>query len=191
MHWPRNILDPLVPLVLEPVGQLIADLVPCYPRDADPARLRKGLQPRRDIDSITEEIIALNQDVPDVDADAEPHLLIGLFLRILLGYGVLHRDSTLRGTHGAREIGDQTVTSRAENPTAMRGDEAIDDDPVGRERSKGTDLIPTHEGAVAGDIGGENRGELPFDGMRFQGSGTSRFEYSSTGQKVRGLCKPF
>ena len=146
---------------------------------------------RAAIDGIAEEIVALHHGLADVDADAEPHLLTGRSICVLLGYGLLHFDSALHDIHGAREIGNETVTSRVENPTAMRGDQAIDDNPVSCERSKGTDLIPTHEGAVAGDIGGENRGELPFDGMRFQGSGTSRFEYSSTGQKVRGLCKPF
>ena len=42
--------------------------------------------------------------------------------------------------------------------------------PVSRERAKGADLISAHESAVARDIRGENRGELSFDGWRFQGS---------------------
>jgi len=74
---------------------------------------------RAAIDGIAEEIVALNDDVADMDADAESHLLMGLFLRILLGYGVLPRDSALHGIDGAGEIGDETVARRGEDPTAM------------------------------------------------------------------------
>jgi hypothetical protein len=50
----------------------------------------------------------------------------------------------------------------------MRAYKAIDDDPISRERAKGADLIESHQAAVAFDIRGEDRSELPFDGVRFQ-----------------------
>jgi hypothetical protein len=77
-----------------------------------------------------------------VDADTEPHLLGGRSISILFRYGVLHFDGTLHSIHSAGEIDDKAVASAVEDPTAMRGDEAIDDDPVSRERAKGADLIP-------------------------------------------------
>jgi hypothetical protein len=40
----------------------------------------------------------------------------------------------------------------------MTGDAVIDDDPVGRERPEGTDLVEPHQAAVALDVGGEDRG---------------------------------
>ena len=73
----------------------------------------------------------------------------------------------------------------------MRGDQAVDDDPVGGERPKGADFIPAHKGAVARDIGGENRGELPFDGMRFHALGTFPTpKYIRTSCEIRGLLSP-
>ena len=149
-------------------GQLRPDLIPHRTRDANPARLRKSFQPGRDIDGIAEEIVALHDDVADVDADPKPHLLTDRSIRILLGYGVLHRDGTLHGIDGAGEIGDEAIASRVEDPTAMRGDQAIDDDPVSGEGAERADLIEPHQAAVALDIGGEDRGELPFDRVRFQ-----------------------
>src|SRR5262249_1019595 len=118
-------------------------------RDANPTRLCKRLQPGRDINGITESVFALHHDVADVNADAEPHLLIDRPIPILLGYRVLHGDGTLNGIHGTGEIGDETVASRAEDPASMRGDQVIDDNPIGRERAEGADLIPPHEAAVA------------------------------------------
>src|SRR5216684_647415 len=132
--------------------QLCADLIPHYTRDANSARLRQSFQASRDIDGIAEEIVALNNDVADVDADPKPHLLADRSISILLGYGVLHRDSTLHGINGAGEIGDETVASRVEDPTTMRGYQPIDDDPIRGEGAKGADLIEPHQSAVAFDI---------------------------------------
>src|SRR6516162_1845978 len=50
----------------------------------------------------------------------------------------------------------------------IRGNQAIDYDPVGRKCAESGDLIKPHQAAVALDIGGEDRGELSFDGRRFQ-----------------------
>jgi hypothetical protein len=112
--------------------QLGTDLIPQRTRDANPARLRKSLQPGRYIDGIAEPILALDYDVADVEPDAEPHLLTSRSIGILLGYGVLHRDGKLDGIYGAGEIGKNAVASRVEDQTAMTGDQAIDGDPVSR-----------------------------------------------------------
>ena len=39
-HWPSNVLDALLPQVLERIGQLVSDLVAHHPRDADAAGFR-------------------------------------------------------------------------------------------------------------------------------------------------------
>jgi hypothetical protein len=68
-----------------------------------------------------------------MEANTEPHLLIGGSIRVLLAYGVLYGDSTLNGIHGAGEIGNETVARCVEDPASVRGDQAIDDFPVSRE----------------------------------------------------------
>ena len=151
-------------------GQPVADIVAHCARYANSTRLGKSLQPGRDIDRIAEEIVALNHDIADVDTNAEPHLLTGRAIRILLGYGVLHRDRTLHGVDSAGEIGDEAIARCIEDPGSVRGDQGIDDAPVRGEGAKGADLISPHETAITFDIGGEDRGKLSFDGVRFQGS---------------------
>jgi hypothetical protein len=110
-----------------------------------------------DINGFAEEIVALNDDVADVDADPKPHLLTGRSFRILLLDGVLNRDGTFHGIDCAGEIGDETVASRVKDPAPMRGDQAIDDDPICREGAKGADLIKPHQAAIAFHIGCEDR----------------------------------
>ena len=119
-----------------------------------------------------------------MDADAEPHLLADRSISILPTYGVLNLDGTLHDIYGAGKVGDETVTRRVEDPTAMRGDQAIDDDPVRGEGAKGADLIEPHQAAVAFDVGGEDRGELPFDRVRFQPRHLPD-HYSPTGREIR------
>ena len=97
-------------------------MVPHSARDANPTRLSKGLQPSGDVDPIAEKIVALNDNVADVDADPKPHLITGRPIRVLLGYGLLNLDSALYGIHGAGEIGKHAVARGVEDPTTMRGD---------------------------------------------------------------------
>jgi hypothetical protein len=140
------------------------------PGDANPTRLRESFQSGSDIDSIAEEIFALNHDIADVEPDAEPHLLTDRSIRVFLVYGFLHRDSTLHGVHRTGEVSDEAVTRRVEDPTPMRADQAIGDDPVGGEGAKSANFVLPHKAAVAFDIGCEDSGELPFDPVGFQGS---------------------
>src|SRR6516165_3935989 len=182
-----DIFHPLLAEIDEGQGQLRSDVISDSTGNANPTRLRKSLQPSRDIDGIAEKVVALNDDVADVDSNAEPHLLTGRSIRILFGYGLLHSDGTLHSIHGTGEIGDEAVARRGEDPTAMRGDQGIDDGPVSVEGAKRADLILPHEAAVAFHIGGEDRGELSFDGWRIQTRHLPNPEYNLTVCEIRGV----
>ena len=58
--------------ILEGVGQLVADLVAHHPRDAEAAGIRQGFQAGRDIDAVAEDVVAVDDDVAEVDPDPEP-----------------------------------------------------------------------------------------------------------------------
>src|SRR5262249_55051747 len=122
LDWLQNILHLLRTEIDELDGQFRSDVVSNSTRAANSTRLGKGLQSGRDIDGIPDKVVALQDDVADVDADAEPHLLIGRSIAIFLGDGVLNLDGTLHRIDGAGEVGNETVTRRAEDPTTMKGD---------------------------------------------------------------------
>src|SRR6516162_11876369 len=182
-----DILHLLLAEIGEGQGQLRSDVISDSTGNANPTRLRKSLQPSRDIDGIAEKVVALNDDVADVDSNAEPHLLTGRSIRILFGYGLLHSDGTLQSIHATGEIGDEAVARRGEDPTAMRGDQGIDDGPVSVEGAKRAYLILPHETAVAFHIGGEDRGQLSFDGVRFHPRHLPNSEYRPTRCEIRGF----
>ena len=62
-HRPRDVLDALFPHGVEGVGPLVADVVTHGSRDADPTRLCQRLQTRRDIHTVTEEVVLLNSSL--------------------------------------------------------------------------------------------------------------------------------
>ena len=125
-----------------------------------------------------------------MDADPKPHLLGCGPIRILFGYGVLYLDSTFNGINCAGELGNKAIARGAEDPAPMRGDQSISDDPVCGEGAERAHLIPAHEAAVTLDIGGENRGELSFDRVRFHGSAPPRGEYRPNRCEIRGFLSP-
>jgi len=71
-HRPRDILDALLAYILKRIGQPVAHLVANHPRDADPARLCKRLQTRRDVHPIAKDVVALDDYIAEIDSDAEP-----------------------------------------------------------------------------------------------------------------------
>jgi len=95
-----------------------------------------------------------------MDADAELHRLLGSAARILCGYRRLHRDGTLHGVDDTGEIGDDAVPGGVEDAAPVRRDQLIDDDAARLQPGEGADLVARHQPAVAGDVGGENRGEF-------------------------------
>ena len=86
----------------------------------------------------------------------------------------------------AGEIGDEAVARRGEDPAPMRGDQPISDNPVCREPAKRANLVLPHEATVALHIGGEDCGELSFDGDRFHSRHLPNREYIPTSFEIRG-----
>jgi hypothetical protein len=112
------------PHILERVGELVADLVPHHPRDADPAR---RLEPGRQIHPVAKDVVAIDNDVAEIDADPKPDaLLVGHF-----GVAVDHRSLDFRsaadGVHHARELHQHAVTRRFHDPTVVLIDLRIDE----------------------------------------------------------------
>ena len=59
------------PHVVEGDINIAADLATGIVRDADPARLCYSFQAGRDVNSVTENIIVVDNDIANMDADAE------------------------------------------------------------------------------------------------------------------------
>src|ERR1700693_4390018 len=77
MYRPRDVLDLLLAQVVEPDIELVADMVVHRPRHANSARVGQDFEPRRDIDPVTINVAAVDDDVAEIDADAELNARFG------------------------------------------------------------------------------------------------------------------
>ena len=73
-------------------------------RQADPARLGKGLQPRGDIDTVAEDVAFVDHDVAEMNADAEFDPSIVRPVGVLLGQALLDFDGAAYRIDGARKL---------------------------------------------------------------------------------------
>ena len=76
-HRPRDVLDPLLAGELQRQAELALELVVGGARDQHAARLAQLLQAGRDVDAVAEQVVALDHDVAEVDADAEDDAAVG------------------------------------------------------------------------------------------------------------------
>ena len=148
-----DVLDLLRAEILEGKAQLVQDLIAHDPADADPARIGQRLQPRGDIDAIAEDVVAVDDDVADIDADAKVESLIGCNACVALRHAALHVDRAAHRIDDAREFHQQAVTGGLDDPAVVFGDLGIDKlPPVGLQRRQGAAVVRAHETRVAGHI---------------------------------------
>src|SRR6266478_3535722 len=111
-HWLGDVFDPLCAKVVVTQGELVADLFMHFPGDTDTAGLGETLQPCRDIDPVTVDLIALDHYVAEVDADAEFHTALRWQLRVLSLERGLNIHCVIHRIDHAGELGQNAVAGR-------------------------------------------------------------------------------
>src|SRR5262245_45122819 len=91
-------------------------------RYANAPRCRNFLQTSSHIDAVAKDVVALNDDVTLVDADAEGYALVLGHLCAPRGHARLQFDRTAYGIDHARELQQQPVAGRLDDATAVVGD---------------------------------------------------------------------
>ena len=118
-----DILDRLFSQKLVPERKLGFDVLEGGFGNADPAGVRQGFQPRRDVHPVTVDAVRLFDHIPEVDPDAKPHS------PVLWKFGVagldllLHRHSALDRIHDAGKLGQDIVPGRSHHSPAVLRDE--------------------------------------------------------------------
>ena len=95
--------------------------------DADTARLRNPFKTCGDIDTIAEDIVVIDDDVADVNADPKFDPLGLRHGGILLDHAALDLDGASRRIDGAGKLDQHAVTGRLDDPPTMRSDGGIDE----------------------------------------------------------------
>jgi hypothetical protein len=139
--------------------------VPCP--DADAARFRQTLQPRRDVYPVAVNLFAVDDHIAQVHAYPELHPSLGCDARVLNLESSLDLDGAIYRLDHAGEFRQHAVTGRIDESPAVSFYERVDNLAMGRQGAKSRSLIVTHEAAVAINISAEDRGELALHTTRY------------------------
>jgi hypothetical protein len=135
----RDVLDALLAAIDKLDVELAMYLLANASGHANATRFGQCFQARRDVDSVAGNIVAVDNDVTEVDTDAELDALVGFFDSLSRTHRALHVDRAAEGGVRAAEFEQHPVTGGLDDPAAMFGNFRIDDAlanlPQPRERS--------------------------------------------------------
>jgi hypothetical protein len=136
---------------------LVADLIMRRSRDANAARFCVALKPGRDIDPVTENVIALDQDVTEVDPDSVPHTPVLRDALVAFGHCRLHRHRAFHRVDHRRKFEQHAIAGGLDDATAMLCHQGIGDGAVFTENAGRAHLVQSHQSRVTGNVSGHYR----------------------------------
>jgi hypothetical protein len=160
------ILELLVARIFECCVNFAAHLPESIFRYANAARLGDAFQSRRNVDAVAENITVLDDDVADVNADADFNTPLGRDVFVTLRHSALCLYGTTRGINGAAEFNQESVAGAFDDAAIVFGDSRFEEFPtMGIEPRECPFLVRAHEPAVSSDIRRKNGSEPPFHAL--------------------------
>ena len=134
--------------------------------DQDAARIADTLNARCDIDAFAENVVALDQHVAEMDADAIDDTLAIRRLGVPLDHQLLDRDRAFNRVDHGRKLKQQPIAHRLDDAPASARNEWPRRVAMLAHRTRRPRLILAHEARVADDVDRHDRGELAGFGHR-------------------------
>ena len=115
-----------------------------------------AFEARRDIHAVAEDVVALDDDVAEIDADAELDAPVLRHIGVALAHAALDLGGAGDRVHHARELHQHAVAGELDDAPLVLGDLGVDQLVAMRlERGKRAGLVSAHEAAVADHVGGQ------------------------------------
>jgi hypothetical protein len=125
--------------------------------NADTTGLRNPFEARRNIDAVAKDIVVVNNNIADVNADAKLDPIVLGRTYILLGHAALNFDGASRCVDGTGKLDHHSIASCLDDVSAMLSDFGIEKGFSERlEMSKRAFLVGTHQAAITSDIRRQN-----------------------------------
>jgi len=176
-HRFGDVLQGLRAEIVEDGADLAADLPVRVVGDADAAGLGELFETGSDVDAVAENIVLVDHDVAEVNADAEFDPRILRHGGVLPGHAALDFDRALRRIDGAGKLDQHLAADGFHDAAAMRGDGGTDQCAPGvLQIGKRPLIVQAHQTVVVGDIRRHYRRQPSFQALA--GQTTSTFERS-------------
>jgi len=147
--------------VLEAHVHLVANLLIGGLGDADAAWLCDAFQTCGNIDTVTEQILALDHYIANIDSDPEFDSFFGWDIRILTIHSALHIQGTAHSVHDRKKFDENPVAGGFHDTAAMVRNGGINQ--LASKVSQALEralLIKPSQSRITRHIGGEDRGKL-------------------------------
>jgi hypothetical protein len=164
-HRPTDVFEPLLAEIAKGEVELTGGILLHPGRDADAAGFGERLEAGGDVDAVAEDVAVLDDDVPDVDADAEFDVLAGSEPGVAFGHPPLDFGRAAQRVDDAAELDQEAVADGLDDPAVMRGDSRVDQ--FGADRLQAFEralLVGADQARVAGHIRGEDGGKTAGSG---------------------------
>src|SRR6266850_2601766 len=115
-HWAVDVLQPLLAQIGELDLDLASNLIVRRRRDANTSRFSNALKPRGDVDTVTKDVVALDQDVSKVDPDPEQHTPVLRNGVVALGHYRLHSYRAFDRIDHRRKLQQHAVARGLDDP---------------------------------------------------------------------------
>jgi hypothetical protein len=160
-----DVLERARALETEGQGELVAYLLVDARRQHDGAGLGQRVQARRDVDSVAEHVLVRDDDVAQVQADAEGLAPLGRQVGIALAHAALQLDRRAHRLDRAGELHQHAVADRLHDAAAKTLDDRPDQlGKMGPQVEQRLLLVGAHHAAVAIDVGEQDRRQPPIRG---------------------------
>jgi hypothetical protein len=118
-YWSYNILQPLLTDILENHANLIAYLPKGVFGNANAARLSNTLQSGSNVHAVAKNITFLDDNVANMNANAEFDSLLWQYLLITVAHAVLYFRGATRGIYSTGKCNQDSIPCPLNNATAM------------------------------------------------------------------------
>jgi hypothetical protein len=158
-YWSGNILDLLLAQIVKHKGQPIANVVVDRIGDEHPAGIGQGFDACGDVDAVTVEVVALDDHIAEIDADAQFDAAVHPNTGVALGHRLLHRDRAAHRIDDAGKFDQQPVAGGLDDAAPVLGDFRIQELAAQRlEAFERAFFIRPHQPRIPRHIGSEDRG---------------------------------
>ena len=100
-------------------------MLPNRARNADAATLGYPFEPRRDVNTVAVDIVAIDNDIAEIDPDAEFDSAVRWHFGVALDHPALNLDCALHGIDHAWEFDQYAVARRLDDSAAIRCDPGV------------------------------------------------------------------
>src|SRR5207248_3146837 len=124
-HRSSDVLEDLLTQIIEGEVEPAGGILLNTGRDTNPAWIGETLETGRDIHPVTKNIIALDNDIADVDPDAEFDAIVRS-AGITLGHAALPSSGTTQRINDASELNQQPIAGCLDDTAPVFGDLRVD-----------------------------------------------------------------